>query len=60
MFVSPKAFKDAMLPSPDEQTITTPKADNKPLGDVLTNVLGQVNGEYTQVEDTLVVSPAKK
>ena len=60
IFVSPKAFANAMLPSPDEQTITTPKADNKALGDVLTDVVGQIKGEYTQVEDTLLVSPAKK
>ena len=60
IFVSPKAFANAMLPSPDGQTITTPKADNKALGDVLTNVVGQIKGEYTQVEDTLLVSPAKK
>ena len=59
MYVSERAFTNQKLPPPDDQMIQTPKADNKPLGEVLTDVVGQVKGEYTQIEDTLLVSPAK-
>ena len=33
MFVSEKAFKDQMVPSPSDQMVTPAKVDNKPLGD---------------------------
>ena len=59
MYASEKSFMDQMLPSPDGQMIQTPKVDNKPLGDVLTDVVGQVKGEYTPIGDQLIVSPAK-
>ena len=36
-----------------------PKADNKPLGDWIGEVVGKVGGEYTLVEDTIIISPAK-
>ena len=60
MEASADAFKQMNLPPPNEQMITTPKADMKPLGDVLKDVVGQVNGEYTRLGDRLFVSPANK
>ena len=62
VFVSNRAFSEHQppLPLPDEQTINVPKADNKPLGDWLAEVAGKVNGEYTLVEDTIIISPAKQ
>ncbi len=59
MEASQAAFKEMNLPPPDEQMIQTPKVDMKPLSDVLTDVVGQVKGEYTQLGDRLIVSPAK-
>jgi outer membrane protein assembly factor BamB len=59
VFVSNKAFADQKLPLPDDLTIDVPKADNKPLGDWIQEVLGKVNGESTLVEDTLIISPAR-
>ena len=60
MFVSEKAFKDLMVPSPSDQMVTPAKVDNKPLGDALKDVLDTVGATYTQVEDTIVIGPKTK
>ena len=60
IFVSVRAFKDVKLDPPDEVMITTPKVDNMALGDVLKIVLKDVGGEYTLIEDTIIISPVKK
>ena len=36
-------FKDSKLPSPDEQMVTPPKVDKKPLGEAFKEVLKQVD-----------------
>ena len=60
VFVSSKAFKEAKVDPPDDVMITTPKVDNMALGDVLKSVLKDVGGEYTLIEDTIIISPTKK
>jgi outer membrane protein assembly factor BamB len=53
-----KIFKDSKLPSPDEMMVTPPKVDKKPLGEAFKEVLKQVNANYTQVEDQIIIGPA--
>ncbi|HBI46648.1 MAG TPA: hypothetical protein DDY78_27910 [Planctomycetales bacterium] len=55
---SPKVFTESKLPSPDEQMVTPPKVDKKPLGEAFKDVLKLVNANYTQVEDTIIIGPA--
>jgi outer membrane protein assembly factor BamB len=55
---SAKVFTENKLPPPDEQMVTPPKVDKKPLGEAFQEVLKQVNANYTQVEDTIVIGPA--
>ncbi len=54
---SDRIFKDSKLPPPDEQMVTPPKVDKKPLGEAFGNVLKQVHANYTQVEDTIIIGP---
>jgi outer membrane protein assembly factor BamB len=62
IFVSTKAFKENVppVPGPDDRMIQPPKVDNKPLGDVLRDVLTPLDATYTQLEDTIVIGPVKK
>jgi outer membrane protein assembly factor BamB len=55
---NPKIFKENKLLPPDEQMVTPPRVDKKPLGEAFKDVLKQVNANYTQVEDTIVIGPA--
>jgi outer membrane protein assembly factor BamB len=55
---SDKIFKDNKLAPPDEVMVTPPKVDKKPLGEAFKEVLKQVNANYTQVEDTIIIGPA--
>jgi PQQ-like domain len=54
---SAKVFKENKLPPPDEQMVTPPKVDKKPLGEAFQDVLKLVNANYTQVEDTIIIGP---
>jgi len=59
MFVSQAAFKDGMVPSPDDQMVKPAAVDNKPLGEALQGVLDQVGASYTISLDTIVIGPGK-
>ena len=58
MFVSQKAFKDGMVPLPDDQMVKPAAVDNKPLGEAIQAVLDQVGAKYEQSLDTVVIGPA--
>jgi outer membrane protein assembly factor BamB len=55
---SDRIFKESKLPPPDEMMVTPPQVDKKPLGEAFKEVLKQVNANYTQVEDTIIIGPA--
>ncbi len=59
MFVSQAAFKDLMVPSPDDQMVKPAAVDNKPLGEALQGVLDQVGASYAISLDTIVIGPGK-
>jgi outer membrane protein assembly factor BamB len=58
--VMEKTFKDMGLPPAGAAPVKTPKADNVPLGQVLQQVLDQINASYRQVEDVIVIGPKGK
>ena len=63
MFVSEKAFKELMVPSPSDQMVTPAKVDNKPLGDALKDVLDpprHAGRGHARIEDTTVGSAPSK
>jgi outer membrane protein assembly factor BamB len=58
-FVSDKSFRESGLPSPLEQKVKVPKKEKTPLGDVIQEVLGQINCKYAQLGDEIFIIPAK-
>jgi len=57
--VSDKSFHENNLPSPLEQKVKVPKKEKAPLGEVIQDVLGQINCRYTQLGDEIFIIPAK-
>jgi outer membrane protein assembly factor BamB len=58
-FVSDKSFRENGLPSPLDQKVRVPKKEKAPLGDVIQEVLGQINCKYAQLGDEIFIIPAK-
>jgi outer membrane protein assembly factor BamB len=53
------AFKEIGVAGVLEKEILVPKLENRPLSELLTQVLAQVGATYETVEDTLLILPGK-
>jgi outer membrane protein assembly factor BamB len=55
--IAVRAYAMNMLESPEERPVQGPKAENRPLGDVLQEVLNKVNSTFQVIGDTVVIGP---
>jgi outer membrane protein assembly factor BamB len=58
--ISERAFEDAGIELPGPRLVAIPKTENRPLGDLIQGILGQVGARFEIVEDTILVVPAGK
>jgi outer membrane protein assembly factor BamB len=57
--IAQDAFKLAGVERVEAQQVRIPKVDNRPLGEVLQQVLDQVKASHTVVGDTILIFPAE-
>jgi outer membrane protein assembly factor BamB len=55
--ISERAFEEAGLDLPGPRLVAVPKSENRPLGDLLQAILGQVSARFEVVEDTILILP---
>ena len=58
-FVSEKSFRENNLPLPVDLKVKVPKKDKAPLGDVIQDVLAQINCKFAPLGDEIFIIPTK-
>ncbi len=58
IIIAEPKFQEAGLPSPGARAVEVPKVDNRPLSELLQQILEKVNATYQIVGDDVVVVPA--
>jgi outer membrane protein assembly factor BamB len=56
--IDDRAFKDASIEPIGPKLVTFPAVQNKPLGEVLQQILASVGARYDIIEDTILILPA--